>query len=78
MNRVNSRSGFGYDDSTIKIVLALLLLLLLLTAKTNAVDPHGKCVQAGVIWRMRLNYDETTVWHTLASPHVGGACRVSC
>jgi len=30
MNRVNSRNGFDYDDSTTNIILLLLLLLLLL------------------------------------------------
>ena len=29
MNRVNSRNGFDYDDSTTNIILLLLLLLLL-------------------------------------------------
>jgi len=30
MNRVNSRSDYGHEDSTINIVIELLLLLLLL------------------------------------------------
>jgi len=33
MNRVNSRSNYGHEDSTINIVVKLLLLVLLLLTK---------------------------------------------
>ena len=32
---------------------------------------------AGSLWRMKLNYEGTNVWPTLASPRVGGASRAS-
>ena len=31
MNRVNSRSGFSYDDSTINVVVGIIIIIIILT-----------------------------------------------
>jgi len=31
MNRVNSRSDFGHDDSTINIVMAIVIIIIIIT-----------------------------------------------
>jgi len=35
MNRVNSRNDFGYDDSTINIVMAIIIIIVIIIILTD-------------------------------------------